>query len=222
MVLHEKKYGFRENRTTELTVNQIVDELIEAGEKKLINCFVFLDLNIEFNTVNHKFLLPKLNSIKDSMLSLLKDYLNNRIQSIVINNVLSEREIVNVGISQGSCLGPLLFLVYINDIFSSTEINMRLFADDACLSYQHSDPKYLNEIINKKLVKVDKWLRAYKLFINYSKTKILLFKKTSKVCEFSIKINSFIIEQSYSIKYLVVVLDDKLIWKKNLNSLKSK
>ena len=82
---------------------------------------------------------------------------------------MSEREIVNVGIPQGSCLGPLLFLMYINDIFSSTEINMRLFADDACLSYQHSDPEYLNETINKELVKVDKRLRANKLFINYSK-----------------------------------------------------
>ena len=60
----------------------------------------------------------------------------------------------------------MLFLVYINDIFSSTEINMRLFADDACLSYQHSDPEYLNEVINTELGKVDKWLRANKIFIN--------------------------------------------------------
>ena len=60
---------------------------------------------------------------------------------------MSEREIVNVGIPQSSCLGPLLLLVYINDISSSTEINMRLLADDACLSYQQSDPEYLNEVI---------------------------------------------------------------------------
>ena len=139
------------------------------------------------------------------MLNLLQSYLYNRSQSTVINNVVSEREIVNVGIPQGSCLGPLLFLVYINDIFSSTEINMRLFADDACLSYQHSDPEYLNEVINKELIKVDKWLRDNKLFINYSKTKYLLFNKTSKNCEFSVKVNGFLIEQSESIKYLGVV-----------------
>ena len=83
------------------------------------------------------------------MLNLLKDYLKDRSQSTVINNVVSEREIVNVGIPQGFCLGPLLFLVYVNDIFSSTKINMRFFADDACLSYQHSAPEYLNEVINK-------------------------------------------------------------------------
>ena len=119
-VLHEKQYGFRENSTTELAVNQIVDELIEAGERKLINCSVFLDLAKAFNTVNHKILISKLKNynIKGSMLNLLKDYLKDRSQSTVINNVVSEREIVNVGIPQGFCLSPLLFLVYINDIFS--------------------------------------------------------------------------------------------------------
>ena len=129
---------------------------------------------------------------------------------------------VNIGIPQGSCLGLLLFLLYIDAIFFSTEINMRLFADDACLSYQHSDPEYLIEVINKELGKVDKWLRANKIFINYSKKKFLLFNKTSKNCKFSVKINGFLIEQSDSIKYLGVVLDDKLNWKKHLSSLKSK
>ena len=90
---------------------------------------------------------------------------------------------------------------------------MRLFADDACLSYQHSDPEYLNEV-NKELGKVDTWLRTNKLFINYSKSIFVLFNKTSKNCEFSVKINGFLIEQSDSIKYLGVVLDDKLNWKK--------
>ena len=82
---------------------------------------------------------------------------------------MSEREIVNVGIPQGSCLGSLLFVVYITDIFSSTEINMRLFADDACLSYQYSDPACVNSAINEELRKVGVWLCANKIFINYSK-----------------------------------------------------
>ena len=73
---------------------------------------------------------------------------------------MSEREIENVGIQQGSCLGPCCFVCILMKFFSSTYINMRFFADDACLRYQHSDPEYLNEVINKELVKVDKLLRA--------------------------------------------------------------
>ena len=135
-LLHCKQYRFRKNSTTELAVNQIVEELIEAGEKKLINCSVFLDLAKAFNTVNHKILLSKLKgyNIKCSMLNLIESYLKDRSQSTVINNVVSEREFLNVGIPQGFCLGPLSFLVNINDIFFATEVNLRLFADDVCLS----------------------------------------------------------------------------------------
>ena len=223
-LLHYKQYGFRKNSTTELAVNQIVEELIEAGEKKLVNCSVFLDLAKAFNTVNHKILVSKLKgyNIKCSMLNLIESYLKDRSQSTVINNVVSEREILNVGIPQGSCLGPLLFLVYINDIFLATNIKLRLFADDACLSYQHCDFDQVNVVINKELSKIDEWLRKNRLFINYSKTKFLLFNKTAKKKKFFVKVNGFEIEQSESIKYLGVVLDDKLNWKAHLKYLKAK
>ena len=74
---------------------------------------------------------------------------------MIVIIVVSECENVNAVILQGSCLGPLLFLVYINNIFSSTEISMILFADDVCLSYQHSDLEYIIEVISKELGKVD-------------------------------------------------------------------
>ena len=123
--MHCKQYGFRKNSTTELAVYQIVEELIEAGEKKLVNCSVFLDLAKAFNTVNHKISVSKLKgyNIKCSMLNLIESYLKDRSQSTVVNSVVSEPEILDVGIPQGSCLGPLLFLVYINDIFLATNIS---------------------------------------------------------------------------------------------------
>ena len=129
---------------------------------------------------------------------------------------------VNVGIPQGSCLGPLLFLVYINDIFLATNIKLRLFADDACLSYQHCDSDHVNAVINRELGKIDEWLCKNRLFINYSKTKFLLFNRTAKKSEFSVKVNGFVIEQSENIKYLGLILDDKLNWKAHLKCLKSK
>ena len=96
--------------------------------------------------------------IKCSMLNLIESYFKNRSQSTVINNFLYEQEILNVGIIQGSCLGPLLFLVYINDIFLATNIKLRLFVDDACLSYQHCDFDQVNVVINKELSWIDEWL----------------------------------------------------------------
>ena len=100
-------------------MNQIADELIESGEKKLINFFVVLDLAKAFNTVNHKTLISKFKNynIKSSKLNLLKNYLNDRSQPTVINNIVSEREIVNVRMQQGSCLGYLLFLVILMIFF---------------------------------------------------------------------------------------------------------
>ena len=91
-LLHCKQYGFRKNSTTELAVNQIVEELIEAGEKKLVNCSVFLDLAKAFNTVNHIILVSKLKgyNIKCSMLNLIESYLKDRSQSTVIYNVVSD------------------------------------------------------------------------------------------------------------------------------------
>ena len=93
--------------------------------KKKVNCSVFLDLAKAFNTVNHKILVSKLKcyNIKCSMLNFIESYLKDRSQSTVVNNVVSEREILNVGIPQGSCFGPLLFLVCIIDIVSAKILN---------------------------------------------------------------------------------------------------
>ena len=150
---------------------------------------MFLDLEKVFNTVNHKILISKLKgcNITCLMLNLIEGYLKDISQYTIINNVVSEREILNVGISQDSCLGPLLFLVYINDIFSATKVKLKLFADDACLNYQHSNTDFLNSIVNKELSKINVWLRVNRLFINYSKSKFLLFNRTAKKCDFSVQ-----------------------------------
>ena len=183
--------------------------------KRKKNCSVFLDLAKAFNTVNHKVLVSKLKcyNIKCSMLNFIESYLKDSSQSTVIDNVVSDRGILNVGIPQGSCLGPLLFLMYINDIFLARNIKLRLFADDACLSYQHCDSDHVNDVINRELEKIHEWLCKNRLFINYSKTQFLLFNRTAKKSEFSVKVNGFVIEQSKNIKCLGVVLHDKLNWK---------
>ena len=97
-----------------------------------------------------------------------------------------------------------------------------MFADDACLSYHSCDFDQVIVVINKELSKIDERLRKNSLFINYSKTKFWLFNKTAKKKEFSVKVNGFEIEQGESIKYIGVVLNDKLNWKAHLKCLKAK
>ena len=149
--LYALQYGFREGSSTELAVSDIVDDLTSSIENRLINCSVFLDLAKAFNTVNHLILLEKLEmyGIRGVPLKLLRSYLAGRTQVTLVNNVKSTPKVVDSGVPQGSTLGPLLFLIYINDLPLSTKMRVRLFADDACLSLENSDRLILITIINK-------------------------------------------------------------------------
>ena len=223
-IFHKLQYGFREDSSTELAVSQIVDDIIETIDNKLINCSIFLDLAKAFNTINHNILLKKLENygIRGIPLSLIKSFLENRSQWTSVGTVKSDLKLINVGVPQGSSLGPLLFLFYINDLPLSTKLKVRLFADDACLSYQHSDATSLNNIINQELNKVSHWLHLNKLFINYSKSSYLIFNRTKLHHKFHITIDNKELQHNTSTKYLGVIIDDKLNWKPHITQLTSK
>ena len=132
---------------------QIVNEIVETIEKKSILCSIFLDLAKAFNTVNHQILLKKLNAygIRDNALKLLRSFLVNRRQCTTVNGQKSNFSVVDSGVPQGSTLGPLLFLIYINDLPLHTNLRVRLFADDACLSFESDNPIFLEEMVNFEL-----------------------------------------------------------------------
>ena len=125
------------------TTNEIATNM----ENNLITCSIFLDLAKAFNTVNHTILLKKLEKygIRGQSLQLMESYLNNRSQVTKINSHVSEQLNINTGVPQGSCLGPLLFIIYINDLHLSTKFNVRLFADDACLCLSNKNPTLLEQ-----------------------------------------------------------------------------
>ena len=108
---------------------------------------------------------------------------------------MSESETVNVGIPQGSCLGPLLFLVYKNDIFSSTEINMRLFADDACLSYQHSDSEYLTKVNKKNWVRLTNGCMLINFLLIVQKQNFCFSIKLQKIVNLVLKLMVFLLSR---------------------------
>ena len=185
-VINKNQFGFRKNSNTDLAVINSVNQIISAIENNSINCTIFLDLAKAFNTVNHQILLRKLDKygVRGLPLMLIKNYLLDRKQITNVNNHKSNELKINVGVPQGSCLGPLLFLIYINDIHLASNFKINLFADDASLSMSHSDPIILESQINTELININKWLISNKLFLNYQKSNYLIFTKKKEPTKF--------------------------------------
>ena len=222
--LHNLQYGFRQGSSTELAVANICEDLSNAIDGGSINCTAFIDLAKAFNTVNHDILCKKLDKygIRGEPLRLIESYLASRWQYTTTNNVKSALMEINVGVPQGSSLGPLLFLVYINDLPLYTSLKVRLFADDACLSYENENPQIIEEVVNRELGKVNEWLLDNKLFLNFSKSTYLIFTNKRLQHNFSIKLNHIEIKQSNYTKYLGITIDNKLTWQQHIMNLKSK
>ena len=188
---------------------------------------IFLDFAKAFDTVNHKILIEKLNyyGVQGKTPSLFESYLSNRTQVVEVNGRTSEKGLIKHGVPQGSILGPLLFLLYINDISKSSDIlKFFLFADDTRVYYS-ADPNDENteEILNNELEKVSCWLAANKLSLNVKKSNFLHFHygKTQKKT-LQIKINDTLVEEKESTKYLGTFIDNKLSWKIQIQHIKTK
>ena len=177
-ILSKHQYGFRKNRSTELAVIELVDKITKAIDKGEYTIGIFLDLSKAFDTINHKILIKTLEhyGIRGICLKWFENYLENRKQIVKYNQVKSKEMIITSGVPQGSILGPLLFLLYINDIQNCSKIiSIILFADDTNIFYSNSCLKTLNKIIQLEIDKIADWLNVNKLSINTTKTKFILF-----------------------------------------------
>ncbi|CAB4030539.1 Hypothetical predicted protein, partial [Paramuricea clavata] len=146
-------------------------------DRGLFNIAVFLDLQKAFDTINHDILLTKLDlyGLQKPSLNLLGSYLANRTQMCSVNGALSGTKLVTCGIPQGSILGPLLFLIYINDLPNSLEYSStRMFADDTTLTVSGKSIQDVEVAINHDLTNVKQWLSVNRLSLNLVKTEYLL------------------------------------------------
>ena len=226
-ILDKYQFGFQKNKSTELAISSITTEINQAKCHKMSSYCIFLDFAKAFDTVNHEILINKLHhyGVKNQSLKLFKSYLSNREQVVEVNGVLSNKGTITHGVPQGSILGPLLFLLYINDISNSSNIlKFFLFADDTTVFYcaDSKDPN-TEKILNTELEKVSCWLAANKLSLNVKKSNFLHFHQgTSKKIPLKLTLNSTLVEEKTSTKYLGAFIDNKLSWKIHIQHIKTK
>ena len=176
---------------------------------------VFLDLFKAFNTVNHAVLLHKLQHyrIRGIVLEWFINYLQSRKQAVKYKTTKSDSLTISCGVPQGSVLGPLLILIYINDISKCSQIlSFILFADDTNLFLTHHDLEILIRILNEELKKVALWLTANELSLNVNKIHLMIFKTRKKRLNYNANVisNESSIEKVKYTKFLGIIIDEEL------------
>ena len=222
-LLYNSQYGFRTHHSTEHTVLELQNMIAENINNKLLTAGVFLDLSKAFDTINHSILINKLQfyGIRGVALDWFKSYLYTRKQIVQIGTAKSSPLTLHTGVPQGSNLGPLLFIIYINDMYVSTNTgNVIHFADDTCLLFTFESIQQLQSNINVELANINNWLLLNKLSLNVNKTKCILFHHKSNPIVYDdvyIAINSNSIDITDGITFLGVHLDKHLDWKLHIS-----
>ena len=226
-IIFPHQIGFQKLKSTSMAILDVCSELVDAIENKKFPCCVFLDFAKAFDTVNHEVLLKKLEhyGIRGVVLDFFRSYLTNRTQRVFVDGKLSEYKYKYHGVPQGSVLGPLLFLLYINDIPHSSQImTFHLFADDTSIFFSHENLSNLEAIVNAELAKVSDWLIANKLTLITTKSNFMIIKPRQKnrSKNIEISITNENLRDSACVKYLGVLIDKNLTWTNHIKHVTTK
>ena len=225
-VLSNAQFGFRPGHTTASALGALTDTWLRAIDDGQIVGALFVDLKRAFDTVDSSILLDKLKKIglSSSAISWFRSYLTNRKQQVSIRQTLSNERYLSVGVPQGSILGPLLFLIYIDDVVQVLkQSNVIMYADDTTLYVVGSSYNELQITLQHELNVLGNWIRTNKLQLNVDKTKLMIIGSKQKLnsChdnDISITYNGIEIEHCASFKCLGVVIDKHLLWHDHVNS----
>ena len=228
-IIFSSQHGFRAGHSPLLPLLTMHDKISNAFEKNEYSIGIFLDLAKAFDTVNHDILLHKLSTygIRGVQLDWFTSYFENRLQYVTCNGAVSELRTVKHGVPQGSNLGPLLFLLFINDLPNVSDIlSFILFADDTNIFCSHSSYDALTQIINSELTLVFDWFSANMLSLNCDKTSFILFSSHRKMAppreSLRLLLNDVPITQVETTKFLGVYIDQHMTWNAHIKSITAK
>ena len=227
-ILFDSQYGFRTGHNTTHATMDFVKSIEMALDRNEHAIAVFCDLSKAFDTINHQILAKKLEhyGIRNKELDLLISYLGNRRQFVQMNGVKSEELPLTTGVPQGSILGPLLFLIYINDIQATSDLlKAVLFADDSNLLLSGTDLTTSKNILNEELAKVSDYFKSNKLKLNASKTKMVCFRKKSSnfnADNYQIFMDGVQLKFEEQASFLGITIDSHLTWEAHGNNVANK
>lgn len=224
-ILSNHQYGFRSNHSTATAIMELAEEITTAMDKHHYFVSIFVDLQKAFDTIDHQILLQKLYKygIRGVAHKWVQSYLEERNQFVEINNIKSESCRVACGVPQGSVLGPVLFLLYVNDIVSvSNVLKCILFADDTTLFYSGENLSDVLQTIQDEFQKIMNWFNANRLSLNLSKTNFMIFSSKKIDIDATLSIHGSKIERTHEIMFLGVIFDEQLTWKSHIEYVKTK
>ena len=243
-IIFEHQYGFQSKKSTIHPVIHLLNYIAEAKNDNKTVIGVFCDLAKCFDTIPHSILIKKLSKIGINGVELewFKNYLSNRQQFVHVNNTDSTKLKIDRGVPQGSILGPILFLIYINDLKNCTDLFTLLFADDSNFLISGKNFTEIKLKLNNELKKISDWFRSNQMSLNPDKTKIMIFNKNENTIDWNalniklnfnnenefdpekIKILNYVNSSSNipAIKFLGVFIDPSLNFKYHVEHLRKK
>ena len=234
-ILYKHQYGFRREHNTSHPVLHFLNNIYEALNNEVPKyCLgIFLDLKKAFDTVDRKILLKKLAhyGFRGVANQWFESYLQGRKQFVSINGIDSELKAIDYGVPQGSVLGPILFLIFINDLARATNFSTFMFADDTTFQISSQNLTQLTHLANCELEKASVWFQCNKLTLNVSKTKFIIFRNRSMKLpqeDIVLKIGTESLERVgtemplKNFKFLGHIIDEHLTWSDHISHVRSK